>query len=148
MGNSKLVYYCEEAKKEAIKSGLHRRHGAVVVHKKRIIARGYNKYILNCQHKRRLSIHAEMDAISNMPPNITYSECTIVVVRIDRFVNADDGNRYFDIFRYSHPCVNCAPVLNKLNFQKIVYSTDECEFIPELKKFKMKELTVVKKVKV
>ena len=60
----------------------------------------------------------------------------------------DDGNKYFDIFRYSHPCVNCAPILNKLNFQKIVYSTDECEFIPELKKFKMKELTVVKKVRV
>lgn len=39
-----MDYYKEEAYKEALKSPMKNKYGAVIVHRKKIIAYGHNKY--------------------------------------------------------------------------------------------------------
>ena len=113
ISNEKQKEYLNIAAKIAEKSPMYpHKHGAVIVHKDKIIATGYNYYISN------FSIHAEVSAISHIKKKQKHilQECDIYVVRI--------GPKSFNNpLKYSRPCPNCQDTIIKNNIKNAYYST-------------------------
>lgn len=111
--NDKQKYYLDIAAKNALKSPMGHKHGAIVVYRGKIIGSGYNYYISS------FSIHAEVAAISNIKGKYKrfLQECELYVVRIgpDKFNNP---------LKYSKPCCNCQNTIRKYNIKKAFYSTN------------------------
>ena len=116
---------------EANKSYIRFRHGAVIIYRGRIVAKGYNKQksVRNILKHHKIfngnkSVHAEIDAIFDLVKNgfnvniLKY--CTMIVVRLP-------GSGYIDIKNtseclYSKPCQKCSKILIKLGLNKIYHS--------------------------
>jgi deoxycytidylate deaminase len=105
-------YFVEQAMLEAGKSNQNHRHGSVIVHRSKIIARGYNKVNpLNCQH----SLHAEVAAINEMkkirngPANVT-----MYVIRL-----GSCGTKN------SKPCVNCERSIIESGIRRVYFSCND-----------------------
>lgn len=111
--NDKQQYFLNIAAKVANSSDMNHKHGAILVHKKNIIASGYNHYNNN------LSIHAEVAAISQLKgkEKKLLCECDLYVVRIG-------PGRFYDQLKYSKPCFNCQRFISKKCIKKIYYSTN------------------------
>jgi len=97
--------------KQAAKSPMGFRHGAVIVKKGNIVARGYNRYVLTCVYSR-LTIHAEVDAIGNCSPHDLYG-ATLYVVCI--------GLKN-EILRMSKPCRSCTKKIERSTLGGVYYS--------------------------
>lgn len=98
------------AAKEAKKSGVKFKHGAVVVVRGQIIARGYNKHCMSCQ-SGPVSIHAEIDAVSNCPPRIL-PFASLYVVRINKNGKLCE----------SAPCTHCKSYLERIGIKTVFHS--------------------------
>lgn len=102
-----------------MKSVMNHKHGAIIVHKKKIIATGFN-YILK-QYYHEFSIHAEISAINSLKGSqqlkTILPECELYVVRIG-------PNEYHETLKYSKPCCKCQKVINKFGIRKAYYSTN------------------------
>lgn len=105
--------FVEEAKYEAYKSNMRCKHGAVVVKNGNVISRGFNKQIVNCKNYK-ISIHAEVDAISNCYPKTRLNNAVLFVVRIS---SALDGELMF-----SKPCKHCTKYLKNRPLAGVYYS--------------------------
>ena len=106
-------YYLRIAGQIAMNSVMNHKHGAIIVHKKNIIAVGYNYNLAS------FSIHAEVAAISQLKGRNKdiLSECELYVVRI--------GSKKFDNpLKYSKPCINCQNYISKRCIKKTFYSTN------------------------
>jgi deoxycytidylate deaminase len=119
--------------KEAHKSYIRFRHGAVIIYRGRIIAKGYNKQksrgeVLKHQKsaKGNISVHAEIDALFDLVRNgynvNILRECFMVVIRLPGGENLDIDNIYRHDCLLSKPCSNCTKVLNKVGLGKVYYS--------------------------
>lgn len=87
-------------------------HGAVIVKDGRIIATGRNhKNGYRWGNNDIESVHAEIDAIEGTEIR-GLGNATMVVYA-----------EYHDRQRLSRPCPNCAHILHKLGFKRVVYST-------------------------
>ena len=106
-------YYLEIAASIAMESTMLQKHGAVIVHKKNIIASGFN------YHHETFSIHAEVAAISSLKgkEKDILSECSLYVVRIG-------PSKYDNALKYSKPCFNCQHTILKHNIKSTYYSTN------------------------
>lgn len=113
----KHKYYLDIAASVAINSPMSHKHGAVIVHKKKIISTGYNYFFT--QLTKNYSIHAEVAAINSLKGKMKdiLSECELYIVRIGP-VN------YQDILKYSKPCLKCQDYINKYEIKKTYYSTN------------------------
>jgi tRNA(Arg) A34 adenosine deaminase TadA len=81
--NIRRLPFIDEAMKQAEKSNVRYKHGAVVVDKTgKIIAVGYNKYRLSCYAKYKICIHAEIDAISKCSAKML-NGATLYVIRLN-----------------------------------------------------------------
>lgn len=111
--NDKQSYYLEIAAKVAMKSEMNHKHGAILVHKKQVIASGYNYY---CGDH---SIHAEIAVISQIKGKMKkcLPDCELYVVRIG-------PNKFHDHLKYSRPCCNCQNYITKKFIKKTYYSTN------------------------
>jgi deoxycytidylate deaminase len=110
----KQNYYLQVAAQVAMQSLMTHKHGAVIVHKKKIIASACNYYYL--QH----SIHAEVAAIMQMKGKYKgiLSECELYVVRISKpFKSLCEG-----ILKYSKPCKHCQDYICKKSLKRVFYS--------------------------
>jgi deoxycytidylate deaminase len=109
----KQNYYLRIAAEVAMNSEMNHKHGAVLVHKKNIIAVGYNYYLAS------FSIHAEVAAISQLKgrDKDVLSECELYVVRIG-------PQKYDNALKYSKPCLNCQNYITKKSIKKTYYSTN------------------------
>lgn len=106
-------YYLRIAADVALNSLMNHKHGAVIVHKKNIIAAGCNY----CSGK--LSIHAEVAAINQLKgrhKNVL-PECELYVARIG-------PDRYDNALKYSKPCNSCQNYITKKSIKKTYYSTN------------------------
>lgn len=113
MSTIRQQQFIEEAKYQANKSTFHFRHGAIIVHGNRIISTGYNRYILTCYRKKRITVHAEMDAINNCPPSfLKTKQLQMYVVRIGL-----SGN-----LLNSRPCDHCTRQIEKKGIKVVRYS--------------------------
>jgi len=105
--------FLNEAFNLAQKSDMNFNHGCVVVHRGRIIGRGYNTYVnSNCNQ----SIHAEVSAIDDALKRVSASElekCELIVIRI---------NKTAEYFLPSKPCCNCSRYINKFKIKRVFHS--------------------------
>lgn len=117
--SSKQKHYLQIAAEVAMNSVMNHKHGAIIVHKKNIIAMGFN-YLHST-----FSIHAEIAAISQLKgkEKDILPECELYVVRIG-------PKKYDNALKYSKPCMNCQNYIAKKCIKKTYYSTnyqfDEC----------------------
>lgn len=113
----KHKYYLDIAATVAVNSLMNHKHGAVIVHKKKIIATGYNYFF--SQFSKNYSIHAEVAAINSLKGKMKdiLPECELYIVRIG-------PTNYQDILKYSKPCFRCQDYINKHNIKKTYYSTN------------------------
>lgn len=111
--HSRQNHFLQIAAKVAMHSVMNHKHGAVIVHKKNVIATGYN------YHHGNGSIHAEVAALSRLRhrDKSILSECEMYVVRIapDKFDN---------IWKYSKPCNCCQNYIVKKCIKRTYYSTN------------------------
>lgn len=108
--------FIDIAKTQAGKSTFNFRHGAIITYGNKIISTGYNRYICTCYGKKKITVHAEMDAINNCPPiyfNKSNKPLQMYVVRIGL-----SGN-----LLNSRPCEHCARQIEKKGIKVVRYST-------------------------
>ena len=115
--NEKQKYFLDIAASIALSSIMNHKHGAIIVHKKKIIATGYNDMFSKFSHD--YSIHAEVNAIYSLKGKLKdiLHECELYVVRIG-------PNNYNNPFKYSRPCSKCQNAINKFGIKKVFYSTN------------------------
>ena len=104
--------FIDEAYNQARKSDMNFNHGAIVIHRGKIVGKGYNTYI-NSNYKR--SIHAEEDAIYNSLKKVKEEDlkkCELVIIRINNNGECLD----------SKPCSNCSKLINRYSIKKVFYS--------------------------
>ena len=110
---------------EALKSNMYHKHGAIIIHRNKIIGRGHNYAIGERRMKNgRWSVHAEINAIYDCKDHSVISEATLYVVRISpMFINdVHSGNFCFKPHihtKESKPCSKCQKALNKLKITRI-----------------------------
>jgi len=103
--------YLASARKEAQKSIVRFQHGAVIVVRGTIVARGFNKRVLACQTEGAVSIHAEVDAVSRCPPKLL-KDAVLYVVRIN------GTGKFCD----SGPCEHCKSYIERMGIRTVFYS--------------------------
>nr|QOI90435.1 hypothetical protein HWQ62_00299 [Pyramimonas orientalis virus] len=98
----------------AKKSTMTQKHGCIIVHKKQVIATGYNTMPSMFQN----SLHAEINAINKLKnKQYVLKDCDLYIVRIgpDSLCNA---------LKYSKPCPNCTRQILNNKIKKVYYSTN------------------------
>jgi tRNA(Arg) A34 adenosine deaminase TadA len=125
--------YVDICKKEALKSSLVHKHGAVLIHRSQVLAISHNKaphrkkntstdngknnnryfdkgfsFIFGGQHAEVSVIHKFIERY----PRRMLSNCTMVVIRIN---NVNDS-------LYSKPCKHCQNYISRYNVGKVYYS--------------------------
>lgn len=106
-----LLEAITEAKKSTMKIA---NHGALIILRNKIIARGHNKYSVSLSPSS-YSIHAEVAAINNALMKVKRQDlrqAKLVVIRLTK-----EG-----CLSNSLPCKNCQEYINKLNIKKVYYS--------------------------
>ncbi len=111
---SNVLNICVE---EGHKSSSSFRHGAAIVFRNKVVARGHNYCHVNpiFNTPTRWSVHAEFDAIRKFTqryPKRLLQQATLVVVR----VSADGG------LMNSKPCFQCTNFILKHKIPTIIYS--------------------------
>jgi deoxycytidylate deaminase len=98
----------------AKKSTMTQKHGCVIVHKKSVIATGYNTMPSMFNH----SLHAEINAI-NKVKNRQYllKDCDLYIVRIG-------PDSLDNVLKYSKPCPNCTRCILNCKIRRVFYSTN------------------------
>jgi len=114
--------FLKEAIKEAEKSKLHFKIGAIIFKGNSILSRGYNKI----SHNKKLhpkfmkwvgSVHAEQDAI--LSANVSLKGSNILVIRINK--------NY--ILKNSKPCKYCMKYLKYVGIKKVYYSDKDGDIV-------------------
>ena len=108
--------FIEEAEISALKSDMNFNHGAVLIHRGKILSTGYNYYHdYKFNSNYRESVHAEVSAINNALKKIHASElkkCELVIIRVNK--QGEHLN--------SKPCCHCERIINKFNIKKVFHS--------------------------
>lgn len=108
-----LLEAMTEAKKSTMKIAT---HGALVILRNKIIARGHNKYSVSLSPST-YSIHAEVAAINNALMKVKRQDlrqAKLVVIRLTK-----EG-----CLSNSFPCKNCQDYINKFNIKRVYYSSE------------------------
>jgi tRNA(Arg) A34 adenosine deaminase TadA len=108
--------FIEEAKNQAFNSEMQSLHGAVLVHRGKIVGKGFNKYVFHSSNnKDTFSVHAEVCAIENALLKVPLEEvkkCDLVIIRVNR--NGD--------FLNSCPCKKCQQYIKNIGIKTTYYS--------------------------
>lgn len=105
--------FFNEAIKQSKKSSYKARMGAVVVHKNKVVGKGFN-IAFSTGEPRNKGIHAEIAAINNTTAKFR-NNSIVVVVRLNKS----------DELAISKPCDSCEKVMRKLGVKQVWYSTSE-----------------------
>ena len=105
--------------REAVKSPMSYRHGAVLVSKNKILGSGFNNFShsvgnVNFQipGRKKPCVHAEVSALKGIRHDQIRGS-TIFVIRI---------NREHDL-KMSYPCKRCVSMLRRKGVRKVTFST-------------------------
>jgi len=107
-----LLEAISEARRSSVKIA---NHGAIIILRNKIIARGHNKYSVNLAPST-YSIHAEVSAINNALMKVKKQDlrqAKLVVIRLTK-----EG-----CLTNSFPCKQCQEYINKFNIKTIYYSS-------------------------
>lgn len=111
----KINWYISESVKEAKKSTMLHRHGAIIIRKGEIIGRGFNYQYSNKKHGHYWSMHAEKDAIFDCYRK--KADTTGAILIVIRLAPADNLSN-------SRPCIGCAEKIIQSKIKSIYYSID------------------------
>lgn len=107
-----------EAQKCAHQSQSYHHHGAVLLHRNNIVAKGYNRRDRPKlqQHCLTCSTHAEMDCMRHLIKQkpTKFKKYIILVVRVTRAGTLCN----------SRPCTVCINLMNKIGIHKVYYSVE------------------------
>lgn len=106
--------YIINAARQAEKSPMSCKHGAVIVKNGKIISKGHNINYSKMKHGK-YSLHAEVSAIVNCYNKELLKGSKMYVVRVN--------NQGW--FKISKPCPHCASCVKKYNISTVYYSTEE-----------------------
>lgn len=106
----------EPLKGMAMRSCVQLKHGACIFKSGKAMAFGLNKYIhyraVDGYHKIPMTIHAEMDALSNIHSKYTKG-MDMLIIRINRM----------GTLLYSRPCSSCIKKMQQKGIRRAYYST-------------------------
>lgn len=105
--------FFQDALREATKSSYKISVGAVLVHRNKIVSRGYN-VVYSTGRKNMDSLHAEVAAIKKADKN-KHKGGTIIVGR---------RNRRGEL-ALAKPCKYCEAYMKKMGIKKVWYSSDD-----------------------
>ena len=107
--------FVEQAMLEANRSLMKMRHGAIIVHRNKIIARGHNK---KDNFSEKTSLHAEVAAIMDMKKGRDYprTSVTMYVIRL----GSCPGHT-----KNSKPCVNCEKSIIESGIKRVFFSSND-----------------------
>ena len=105
--------FIDVAKRNALRSPLTQKHGAVIVFDGKVICEGYNKQLSD-----RYSIHAEVDVLLKARKKYMsiLPECDLFVVRVTGRKNC---------LAMSKPCERCAKIIADSRIGKTYYTCSE-----------------------
>jgi len=128
---SKFENILNKLKKNALNSSLYYKHSACIFKNDKILTIGNNKYFKNlliANQMIKLSIHAEIDALSKHNYK-NVKGLDILIIRV-----GDKSNT----LKNSRPCNACIEKLKKKGIRKVYYSNDKgnivYEFIENMEK--------------
>ena len=108
--------FINEAYNQALKSDMNFNHGAVLIHRGKIVGKGFNKYInSNYDCKQKISLHAEVSAINDALKKMNVSElknCELIIIRVNNSGMCVN----------SKPCCNCQKFINQFSIRRVYYS--------------------------
>ena len=106
--------FFQEAYNQALKSEMNFNHGSVLIHRGKIVGRGYNTYF-NTNSSEKNSVHAEVSAILDGLKKVNHEDlkrCELVIIRVNTQGNVVN----------SKPCDKCTKFINKLGIKKVYHS--------------------------
>ena len=104
--------FIESAIEIATHSDMRQKHGAVIVHRNKIIARGHNK---KDNFSEKTSLHAEVAAIIDMKKNRRCPEnATLYVIHLGTCGTKN-----------SKPCVNCERSIIESGIKRVYFSSND-----------------------
>jgi len=107
--------FVEMATISANKSTMEHRHGCVIVYKNKVVVTAHNYRVYFYSHG--YSIHAEIEAIRRLKKlKINPKECIMIIVRLSYDLKAESD------LKYSMPCKQCQPEIEKAGFKRVYYS--------------------------
>ncbi|NBP02836.1 MAG: hypothetical protein EBU90_22515 [Proteobacteria bacterium] len=111
--SDKFANAVERLRKAAMQSALNQKHSACLVYGEQILSIGVNKRfnIRFNNHVLPLTIHAEVDALSNIHPK-NLKGLDVLVIRVNKAKQ----------LVYSRPCNSCIDKLSKKGIRKAYYS--------------------------
>ena len=105
--------FIEQAMLEAARSDLRHRHGAVIVHRGKIIARGHNK--CDMLNYKAFNLHAEVAAIMDMKKSRDQPDNVVMyVIRL-----GGCGTKF------SKPCINCERCIIENKIKRVYFSSND-----------------------
>jgi len=108
--------FIDEALNQALNSEMASLHGAVIIHRGKIVGKGCNKYVFNSSNnKNTFSVHAEVCAIENAllkVPLCQVKKCDLVIIRV---------NKSGEIMN-SQPCKKCQQYIKSIGLRTTYYS--------------------------
>ena len=105
--------FIEQAIKEAGKSTQRHQHGSVIVHRPKVIAKGYNKID---PFNIKTSLHAEVAAILDMKKNREQPDnVTMYVIRLGKLCGTKN----------SKPCMNCERSIIASGIKRVYFSSND-----------------------
>ena len=109
--------FIDIAKRNALRSPLTQKHGAVLFADGKVICEGYNKMLSD-----RYSIHAEVDVLlkARKKYNSNLPKCDLIVVRITGRKNC---------LAMSKPCERCAKIIEECGVNRAYYSCSESKTV-------------------
>lgn len=114
----------EPLKGMAMRSCVQQKHGACVFKGNRAMAFGLNKYMqlrsMDGYHKIPVTIHAEMDALSNIHSKYAKG-MDMLIIRINRM----------GTLLYSRPCSSCIRKMQQKGIRRAYYSTHDGRIVWE-----------------
>jgi len=125
--------FVDLAIEQAKKSPCNIKHGSVIVKNKKVLSKGYNKYIYTCYsfESGKITVHSEADCISkciNTNGRRSLKGATIYIIRLN----------YLNELKMSCPCENCYSLIIKYGIKTVYYSTNETNELQVIKREKIK----------
>ncbi|SPN79461.1 CMP deaminase [Brazilian cedratvirus IHUMI] len=116
-----MDFYVEAATKEALKSNMRHRYGAVLVYRGKIVSKGHNLRVLPhwWVDDYRFSLHAEQMCINRCKDKTLLPKCTLVLVRV---CNITSQKKQKLVYIPSYPCAKCLHIIEKYSVAKIYHT--------------------------
>lgn len=108
------TYIISKLKNEACKSLVYTKHAACIILNGKIISINRNEYLYNGIADNKFTIHAEVNALLNLPTKYKNMNGKLILY----VIRVNNENKLC----LSKPCKNCSNIIKKYNIHSVYYS--------------------------